>query len=69
METLPFGGVGNSGIGRYHGKFTFDTFTHEKSVLHRASGFEKLLFMRYPPYTEGKLTWARRFLSKWRAPF
>jgi len=69
LETLPFGGVGNSGIGRYHGKFTFDTFTHEKSVLHRAAGFEKLLFMRYPPYTESKLAWARRFLSKWKAPF
>uniref|UniRef100_A0A914CSW3 Aldehyde dehydrogenase domain-containing protein n=1 Tax=Acrobeloides nanus TaxID=290746 RepID=A0A914CSW3_9BILA len=68
LDTLPFGGVGNSGMGRYHGKYTFDTFTHEKAVLHRSSGFEKLLFMRYPPYTESKLSWARRFLAKWRSP-
>lgn len=33
VETLPFGGVGNSGIGAYHGKATFDTFTHKKSCL------------------------------------
>ena len=32
-DALPFGGVGNSGMGRYHGKYTFDMFTHEKSVL------------------------------------
>uniref|UniRef100_A0A7E4UN17 Aldehyde dehydrogenase n=1 Tax=Panagrellus redivivus TaxID=6233 RepID=A0A7E4UN17_PANRE len=69
LETLPFGGVGQSGMGKYHGKYTFDTFTHEKSVLNRSSGFEKILFMRYPPYTESKLAWARRFLSKWRVPF
>jgi acyl-CoA reductase-like NAD-dependent aldehyde dehydrogenase len=69
LGTLPFGGVGNSGMGRYHGKFTFDTFTHEKSVLHRAAGLEKLLFMRYPPHTENKLTWTRRFIAKLKVPF
>ncbi|KAK0414065.1 hypothetical protein QR680_007130 [Steinernema hermaphroditum] len=35
VNTLPFGGVGNSGMGRYRGKFGFDTFTHEKAVLLR----------------------------------
>jgi len=35
IVTLPFGGVGNSGMGRYRGKFGFDTFTHEKAVLER----------------------------------
>jgi len=35
IVTLPFGGVGNSGMGRYRGKFGFDTFTHEKAVLKR----------------------------------
>ncbi|VDN54521.1 unnamed protein product [Dracunculus medinensis] len=35
VDTLPFGGVGYSGMGRYHGKFGFDTFTHEKSVVKR----------------------------------
>ena len=33
VRTLPFGGVGNSGMGRYNGKYGFDTFTHEKSVI------------------------------------
>jgi len=35
VETLPFGGIGYSGIGAYHGKFTFDTFTHKKGCLIR----------------------------------
>lgn len=33
VENLPFGGVGYSGMGAYHGKYTFDTFTHRKSCL------------------------------------
>ncbi|VDM44614.1 unnamed protein product [Toxocara canis] len=69
LETLPFGGIGASGIGRYHGKYTFDTFTHEKGVLHRSLGFEKFLWMRYPPYTESKLNWARKAMAKWKVPF
>lgn len=35
VDTLPFGGVGYSGMGAYHGKYTFDTFVHQKSVLMR----------------------------------
>ncbi len=46
---LPFGGVGNSGMGCYHGKSTFDTFTHRKSVLKNSFRFD--LKWRYPPYT------------------
>jgi len=69
LESLPFGGVGTSGQGRYHGKYSFDTFSHEKSVLHRTLGLEKLLWMRYPPYNGDKLTWAKRFLTKLRVPF
>ena len=33
VNSLPFGGVGDSGFGAYHGKFSFDTFSHHKSVL------------------------------------
>ena len=33
VDVLPFGGVGSSGMGRYHGKYGFDTFTHKKSCL------------------------------------
>ncbi len=46
---LPFGGVGNSGMGCYHGKSTFDTFTHRKSILKNSFRFD--LKWRYPPYT------------------
>ncbi|GMI86382.1 aldehyde dehydrogenase 3F1 [Hibiscus trionum] len=52
-DSLPFGGVGQSGFGRYHGKYSFDTFSHEKAVLHRA--FYPELEPRYPPWTNFKL--------------
>uniref|UniRef100_A0A1I7XNG3 Aldedh domain-containing protein n=1 Tax=Heterorhabditis bacteriophora TaxID=37862 RepID=A0A1I7XNG3_HETBA len=42
VDTLPFGGVGNSGMGRYRGKFGFNTFTHEKAVLKRGFFGESL---------------------------
>ncbi len=45
---LPFGGVGHSGMGRYHGKSSFDTFTNYKSVLKKP--WFPDLFLRYPPY-------------------
>lgn len=57
---LPFGGVGDSGIGAYHGKASFDTFSHYKSVLSRSFLFD--LKLRYPPY-EGKLKWVKMLLS------
>lgn len=50
---LPFGGVGGSGIGSYHGKAGFDTFTHQKSVLKNTLRFD--LPLRYPPYGSLKL--------------
>jgi len=65
LDTLPFGGVGNSGMGKYHGKYTFETFTHEKACLERPQSGEKLLWMRYPPFTEGKIS-ALRFMTKKR---
>lgn len=47
---LPFGGVGESGMGRYHGKYSFDVFSHYKSVLKKS--FLLDLAWRYAPYTE-----------------
>ncbi len=52
VTTLPFGGVGESGIGSYHGKASFDTFSHYKSVLHKSFWLD--LQWRYAPY-KGKL--------------
>ncbi|KAI4330095.1 hypothetical protein MLD38_028402 [Melastoma candidum] len=49
---LPFGGVGESGMGSYHGKFSFDAFSHKKAVLSR--GFVGEINTRYPPYTPKK---------------
>jgi aldehyde dehydrogenase (NAD+) len=45
---LPFGGTGGSGIGSYHGKRSFDTFSHQKGILKRS--FRLDLPLRYPPY-------------------
>jgi acyl-CoA reductase-like NAD-dependent aldehyde dehydrogenase len=56
--TLPFGGVGESGMGSYHGKASFDTFSHRRSVLKRSFLFD--LKLRYPPYRE-KLKYLKRF--------
>eukprot|EP00731_Ephydatia_muelleri_P025044 Em0017g127a len=54
--TLPFGGVGHSGLGAYHGKFSFDTFTHQKPVLSTSTGLEVVnKLVRYPPWTQRKL--------------
>ncbi|MBE9121757.1 aldehyde dehydrogenase [Tychonema sp. LEGE 07199] len=52
VTTLPFGGVGDSGIGSYHGKASFDTFSHYKSVLQKSFWLD--LKWRYAPY-KGKL--------------
>jgi aldehyde dehydrogenase (NAD+) len=57
---LPFGGVGPSGMGAYHGKASFDTFTHYKSVLHKPFYLDAPI--RYPPYTADKVKWARRLV-------
>ncbi|KAK2990458.1 hypothetical protein RJ640_011206 [Escallonia rubra] len=56
-DTLPFGGVGQSGFGRYHGKYSFDTFSHEKAVLERSFFLE--LEPRYPPWNEFKMQFIR----------
>ncbi|RVE47726.1 hypothetical protein evm_007615 [Chilo suppressalis] len=70
VETLPFGGVGNSGLGAYHGKATFDTFTHKKSCLIKNFSpiGEKLASGRYPPYSEGKLTYITTLMKPMHGP-
>lgn len=51
-ENLPFGGVGNSGLGSYHGKYGFESFSHKKSVMERTNWGEPNL--KYPPYNDTK---------------
>ncbi len=60
VPELPFGGVGNSGMGSYHGEAGFRTFSHERSVLRRP--FRLDVPFRYPPYA-GKLPLVRRLLG------
>lgn len=59
-DYLPFGGVGNSGIGNYHGKYGFEAFSHQKAVLDRLTWGEPDI--KYPPYTEKKLNIIKKFL-------
>ncbi|KAL9359156.1 hypothetical protein Peur_047279 [Populus x canadensis] len=61
IHTLPFGGVGESGTGSYHGKFSFDAFSHKKAVLYRS--FMGDVALRYPPYTRGKLRLMKAFMT------
>lgn len=59
-HNLPFGGVGNSGIGSYHGKNSFYTFSHAKSVLKSATWIDPSI--KYPPF-KNKLKWMKPFLK------
>lgn len=56
---LPFGGIGASGMGSYHGEKSFSTFTHYKSIYRQFTRID--LPIRYPPYA-GKLRWLKFFL-------
>jgi len=55
---LPFGGLGSSGMGNYHGAYSFDTFTHQKSVF--KSNVLLDVCLRYPPYNTKKLNAIRK---------
>ncbi len=57
---LPFGGVGESGMGAYHGRFGFDTFSHQRSVYTRSTRLDPPIL--YPPYTANKEKVVRRAL-------
>ncbi|MEG1980280.1 MAG: aldehyde dehydrogenase family protein, partial [Victivallaceae bacterium] len=57
-RNLPFGGVGGSGMGRYHGKYTFETFSHLKSIMYRCRFLD--LPLRFPPFNEFKESLIKR---------
>ncbi|MBC7370864.1 MAG: aldehyde dehydrogenase family protein [Bdellovibrionaceae bacterium] len=58
---LPFGGVGESGMGHYHGQYSFDTFSHQKAVL-RQSWMGRFMKVLYPPYAGWKLSLVRKII-------
>jgi aldehyde dehydrogenase (NAD+) len=53
IESMPFGGAGNSGIGNYYGKYGFDSLTHAKSIL--VSPLGVAIDHLFPPYTMEKV--------------
>ncbi len=57
---LPFGGVGHSGMGAYHGKYSFDTFSHKKAIVKKATWFD--IPLRYAPY-KNKLKFLKKILN------
>ncbi len=58
---LPFGGVRQSGIGRYHGKFSFDAFSEQRSILKHSTWFDPNV--RYPPYTAKKWKFIKKIFG------
>jgi aldehyde dehydrogenase (NAD+) len=56
---LPFGGRGNSGFGAYHGKFSFETFSHKKAIMRTPTWFDPAL--KYPPF-KGKLSMFKKLI-------
>ena len=60
-DTIPFGGIGESGMGRYHGKYSFEAFSHEKAVVRRSYLSE--FWFRFPPWNEYKLQLFREVYS------
>jgi aldehyde dehydrogenase (NAD+) len=60
-KNIPFGGVGSSGMGSYHGYKSFETFSHAKGVVKRSTMID--LDFRYPPYTKKKLGLLKKFIK------
>uniref|UniRef100_A0A8C7K981 Aldehyde dehydrogenase n=1 Tax=Oncorhynchus kisutch TaxID=8019 RepID=A0A8C7K981_ONCKI len=65
LNSLPFGGVGQSGTGRYHGKHTFDQLSHHRACLVKSLGMEEVNMVWYPPQNHQK---ARRVRLTMRTP-
>lgn len=64
IDGLPFGGVGESGQGNYHGKRSFDVFTHERSSLSSPYWADPLLAVRYYPYSDKNIRSMKSLMVK-----
>jgi aldehyde dehydrogenase (NAD+) len=60
-KKLPFGGVGHSGMGAYHGQLSFDTFSHHKAIVKKANWLD--INLRYAPYTDSKISTLKKILN------
>ena len=56
---MPFGGVGQSGLGQYHHRYSFDTFSHQRAIMDKSTWFDPS--MRYPPYSKTNLDMLKMF--------
>jgi aldehyde dehydrogenase (NAD+) len=63
VSALPFGGVGMSGMGGYHGKHSFDLFSHQKAVMIKSLGLEFVNKVRYPPYSDKTAATLEKFVG------
>src|SRR5690606_23509431 len=61
-KSLPFGGVGESGTGRYHGRFSCESFSHRKAVLSKPTAIDTLRVI-YPPFTELRAAVTKRIMG------
>lgn len=61
-KSLPFGGVGESGMGRYHGRFSFETFSHRKAVLSKPASLDTLRLI-YPPFSGLRGAFTKRVMG------
>lgn len=60
VPELPFGGVGESGMGAYHGRHSFETFSHRRAVLKKRALWEPALL--FPPYSARQLSWIKKLI-------
>ncbi len=60
-QNLPFGGIGNSGIGMYHGRYSFEVFSHYMSMVKSSTFIDPEI--KYPPYSKNKLTWIKKIMN------
>ncbi|XP_066221087.1 aldehyde dehydrogenase family 3 member A2 isoform X1 [Saccopteryx leptura] len=64
LASLPFGGVGFSGMGAYHGEHSFNTFSHQRPCLLKSFKGESANKLRYPPNSQSKVEWSKFFFLK-----
>nr|XP_021380662.1 aldehyde dehydrogenase family 3 member A2-like [Lonchura striata domestica] len=64
LPDLPFGGVGHSGMGAYHGRHSFETFSHRRACLIKDLSWEAVNKLRYPPGSMEMVHLARLFLLR-----
>jgi beta-apo-4'-carotenal oxygenase len=64
LNPLPLGGIGTSGMGNYHGYFSFKTFSHQRAIAKVPGWADKLLRVRYMPYSWGALKSHHRMSTK-----